>query len=162
MADIWDSIPTRSNANVESVDASWWNVIKTYLKLAFPGLSVSTSPFTIANNQSSYQNITGFVLDKDTFTRYKWRYRIQRSDDTPDVRDELGTVIARWDGTAWVYTRSIDEGNALGDGNEGGDYGTNYYHVDGATGQVQYKTSNMTGSSYEGTHEYRIIEVWNA
>lgn len=160
---LFEDIPERSNADEEEVEASWWNIIRMKLIAAFPGLASATgsNAFTIANNQSSYQDITGFLLDSDTYTYYKWRYRIQRSDDNPDVRDEVGTVVAKYDGTNWGFTREIDYGNALGDGTEGGDYGTDYYNVTTA-GQVQYKSSNMSGGSYTGTHEYRIVEVWNA
>jgi microcystin-dependent protein len=37
---IFDDIPTRSNANSEFVEASWWNIIKTKLQQAFPNLNI--------------------------------------------------------------------------------------------------------------------------
>lgn len=161
---LFEDIPVRSNFDTAYVEASWWNTIRTALVSAFPGVTASSTAFTIANNQSSYANITGFILDSATYTRYKWRYRIQRSDDTPDVRDEIGTMSAKWDGSAWSYIRTIEEGNALGDGVEGGETqvgATDAYYIVPATGQVQYKSSNMTGGTYVGKHEYKILETWS-
>lgn len=159
---LFSSLTRRSNADTNNVEASWWNDIIDALIAAFPGLAVSTSSVTIANNQSSYANITGLLLDKDTYTYYKIQYRIERSDDNPDVRMEVGTINARYVSGAWTYTRSIEFGNALGDGSEGGDYGTDYLSINSSTGQAEYKSSNMSGGSYAGTFDYKISETWGA
>ena len=155
---VFENLTLRSNG--EDVDVSWWNSIRSALISTFPSVAVSEVAQTLDNNQTSYVDITGLLLDSLSYTSYKIRYRLQRSDDSPDVRDEVGELQARWDGSAWTFTRTIDYGNALGDGTQDGDFGTDYLYIVPGTGQAQYKSSNMTGGTYVGKLEWRIIEAW--
>lgn len=162
----FENIPVRENATTD-VDASWWNTIRTYLINAFPGRQWSSTPFTLANNQSSLANITGLLLDSSAYTFYRIKYRAQRSDDSPASYYEVGELIAWHDGTQWNYRRSVELGNALGDGagSESGDYqvgGADSLQINSSTGQAEYLTGNMTGGSYVGTFDWEITETWGS
>lgn len=159
MADLFESIPVRNYG--DDVDPSFWNTIRTYLIQAFPGRFTNSSTVSIDNNQSSYQDVSGLLLVSSSYMFYKIRYRIHR-EDAGETRDEIGVLNAVWDGSAWSYSRDIDAGNALGDGTEGGDYGTDYLYIVPATGQIQYKSSNMSGGSYSGYIQWNVIETWSA
>lgn len=149
---IFESIPIRVNSDTVPVDASWWNTIRAKLIEAFAGLDASDEPLTIANNQSSYQNITGLVLDKDTYTVYGIRYTIYRKDDTPTEVKEVGLIVATWKpvAEAWSFSRRTEHGeDALGI--------VDALYIDPTTGQAQYKSNDMAGANYESTFEYQII-----
>ncbi len=154
---VFEDITIRSNA--DDVDAAWWNSIRTALIQAFGGTTGTSSDFTIANNQTSYANVTGLLLDSSTYTSYQIEYRIERSTDSPLYYDEVGVLTAYYDGTNWAFKRAVDYGNALGDGSELGDYGTDYLYVVPGTGQVQYKSSNMAGGSYSGVMTWKITRA---
>ena len=156
----FESIPIRSNGSTDIVEASWWNIIRTKLIEAFPGLpSTTTGSFSLVNNQSSFANVTGLLLDKDEARTYVVRYEILRSTDTPTSLYETGTLTFNWSGTAWITLREIDSGNALGLGIDTGPFGD--LRAEPSTGQVEYKTENLSGGSYAGTLKWRIVEVWN-
>lgn len=156
---IFDDLTVRQNG--DDIEDSWFNSIRTALRQAFPGLSISAGNETIANNQASFQSLTNLELDETTYTYYLVRYRIQRSDASPDVRYEIGTLKCYYDGTNWSSIREIDQGNALGDGTiGGGDYDD--LRINPANGVLQYKSSNMAGGSYVGTLNWKIVEAWDA
>jgi hypothetical protein len=162
----FEEIPVRQNA-ADDIDASWFNTIRTYLINIFPGVQTGGAPFTLANNQSSLADITGLLLDKDTYTFYRISYRAQRSDATPSSHYEVGELVAWWDGSQWNYKRSVKIGNALGDGagSMAGDYqvgGADSLQINSSSGQGQYLTGNMAGGSYAGTFDWRILEAWGA
>lgn len=156
MSNVFENIPIRSNADsTDYVDAGWWNVIRTALLSAFPGLATSgATPLTVANNQTADTNFTGLILDKDTYTAYKMEYRIKRSDGTTD-RAEVGYITATYK-SAWSYSRRIDHGDdALNSGSDS-------IAVDSSTGQLTYKSDNMPGGTYSGSFDYVIVRAYDA
>lgn len=157
---VFEDIPIRSNADDENVSASWWNIIRSKLITAFPSFEVPTSAFTIANNQSTQQDVTGLSVDSSDYHYYKYRYEVSRSDDTPKTQEEVGYLEAFYDGSSWSTIRTISFGNALGDGTEAGTgVTTDYLGFDSSTGQAKYKSSNFTGGSYEGSLLWSLVEV---
>lgn len=158
----FENIPVRENGMLD-VDASWWNTIRTYLINAFPNYKASSSAFTIANNQSSLADITGLLLDSSTHNFWLIRYRINRSTDSPLSYLEVGTLKVWFDGTSFNYSRTVDFGNALVDGDEEGEYqigGADTLQIDASTGQAKYLSSNLAGGSYAGAFDWRLIESW--
>jgi hypothetical protein len=157
---LFESIPIRSNANTEPVEASWWNIIRTKLIEAFGDIpETSKGSFAIANNQASYANITGLLIDKDETTSAMIAYRIKRSTDTPTIRYEVGLLDCHYVGGAWETFREINVGNALGDGTDEGPFGA--LRLEPTTGQAEYQSSNLSGGDYAGTIEWRIVRAWN-
>ena len=155
---LFSTIPDRENG--PDIEAGWFNLIKNYLVQAFPGINSSTAPFTIANNEASLINITGLLLDSSSYKYYKIRYDMHREDDGPLTQDEVGTLEAFWNGTAWETNRTIEFGNSLGDGTEGGSgTGTDYLVINGADGQAKYKSGNFTGGAYASALNWTIIET---
>lgn len=148
----FEDIPFRENG--KEVDSSWWNTIKTKLILAFPNIGGnSATPFTIANNQAAYVDITGFVFSSLVMTSQVARYEIYRKSDAPTERLETGIITCTYKPVAGVFSftrRSDNDEDAL---NIVGDS----IYVDPSTGQVQYKSDNITGANYVGKFSYSII-----
>jgi hypothetical protein len=104
--------------------------------------------FTIANNQSTFADITGLTFESDQAQAVEVDYYIKRTDDAPTYLFQMGRfrLHFRSDTNLWVFTDGrIDGDDALNVGVEplkvvtsgSGPY----------TAQVQYKSSNLTGGS---------------
>lgn len=161
----FEDIPVRSNSDL-TADASWWNTIRTFLVARFPNSQGSDAGISLTNNQSTLADLTGLLLDSDTYTDHRIRYRIQRSTSLATYK-EVGTILAWWDGSAWNYKRSVDYGNALGDGagSEAGDYqvgGSDSIQINSSTGQAEYLSHNMSGTGHSATFDWYIEESWAA
>lgn len=161
----FEDIPVRKNGSLD-VDASWWNTIRSRLIKHFPNQQVSSTPFEIVNNQDSLANIEGLLLDQNRSCFWKIRYKIKRSDNANSYI-EFGTITAWVENSQITYKRSVDVGNALGDGvgSPIGDYrvgSEESLQIDSQTGQAKYLSSNMTGASYQGSMEWKITETWGA
>lgn len=124
----------------EKVSESLDDVTGTYDKLL--------SSFTILNNQSAFVSITGCIFDPTPATGPRSvtiTYWVTRTTSTT-TKKECGTLIAEYNGSDWVY---INE--KVGDG------GIDLHMT--AAGQVQYKSTNMSGTSYSGTFYYRAKTI---
>ena len=146
---IFSSIPVRRNG-VEKAYASWWNDIRTALILAFGAGVVPETQFTIADNQSSYADVTGLLFDHNTVRSVKVEYSIYRTNGTSIERREMGTLTCTYKPVAgaWTYARVTDtEDDALNiaDG-----------LICNAAGQVQYK-SDSVGATYVGKMRYKVM-----
>lgn len=147
----FSSIPVRSNG--AKIESAWFNTIRQELINFFGGGAIDETQFTIADNQSSYANITGLVFAGATYASFKVQYTIYRFDGTSDERREVGTLTASYsaDADAWTYSRRIDDGiDALGIDDS--------LFVTSA-GQVQYQSDSM-GGTYEGYIRYKVLEVF--
>ena len=143
----FDLIPIRTNGQI--ADVSWWNTIRQYLINYFPNIGAQTV-FTIANNQSSPANITGLVLDKTLYGFYKIQYTYFRQTSSENER-VYGYINCHYNSITDVWT--------CDDKQDGGDLGWVGFDVSGQ--QLQYTSSNMSGTGYVGTLTYKIENSFN-
>lgn len=148
-----DFIPVRSNSDTGLVNASWWNVLRSaILSIAGAG-AIEETQFTIADNQSSYQDVTGLLLDKDVTQSVRIDYTFYRTNGSTVERRESGYLICLYKpvAAAWTYERYSwgDDALNMADG---------LYLT--SAGQVQYK-SDSVGATYVGTMRYKIALSFN-
>jgi hypothetical protein len=94
--------------------------------------------FTIADNQASFANITGLVLDHTISETYFAKYQLKRGTNKQD-----GELMFRYASSAWT----ISQGNSDGDVMLADSIVNGKDVVLGMSGeQVQYKSGNL-GSS---------------
>lgn len=143
-------IPQRENG--QEIDSSWFNTIRQFLIDAFDSENLGQQEVVILNNQASYANITDFILDSTEYISAIIRYDIFRVTDVPTERREMGTLTCIWDSTAaeWSIYRRLDGGT------DTLNMPTSLY-VNPSTGQMQYKTDFMSGTTHEGYFRYKII-----
>ena len=113
--------------------------------------SAAPNPFTIADNQSSYQNITGMLVDHTANQCAVVEYTIIRSDGT-NKRREHGYLYLTYDSqNGWVLNRTSQGVDAL-------NKGATSLNVT-AGGQVQYESDSM-GGSYQGQMTWSLISAF--
>lgn len=149
-----DLIPLRSNA--DDVDSSWWNSIRTAIGAMLGyGITYSSTPFTIADNQSSYADITGLVFDKDSYQAVKVWYTIFRTDATTPRR-EVGFFWLMYDSTnGWTLSRTSEIPGSMDALNIADSLAVT------SAGQVQYKSDSM-GGTYQGFMQWKAIITFAA
>lgn len=149
---LFSAIPVRSNADTGTVDASWWNTIRTALIAFAGGGVVDETQFTIADNQSSYQNITGLLFDASVTRAVTLEYTIYRTNGSSIERRESGFVTAFYKAVAaaWSFERVSYGDDALGNGTIAQSLNVT------SAGQVQYKSDSI-GATYVGTIRYRAV-----
>lgn len=111
--------------------------------------------YVLANNQSSFTNVTGLLFDNTTEKSVFAEYELQRTDSTPSEYRQSGSFIASYDGSAW----SIQFGAFVGDEMIADSLPSAYsvqFQMSG--GQVQYKTGNM-GSGHAGRLAISIVRI---
>lgn len=147
----FSDIPIRSNGAVVPVDASWWNTIRTKL-VSFFGTGVTApATFTIADNQSSYANITDFVLDSATYQYYAVEYTIIRTDGTVKRRERGMLYFSHDSVNGWVMERISGNADALNVADS----------LALSSQQLQYKSDSM-GGTYEGKFTWKIVSTFDA
>ncbi len=151
MSNQFSSIPIRSNANTGLVDASWWNTIRTALINFMGAGAIDETQFTIADNQSGYQNITGLLLDASVTRAVAIHYTIYRSTGAVERR-EMGVIWAFYKALATAWSFEVD---SYGDDSLGNGTVSVPLNVTSA-GQVQYKSDSM-GGSYSGKMRYKAV-----
>lgn len=127
------------------------------------GLTSATAPdvgagleqsFTLANNQSTFANITGMLADEASVTTQFIDFEIVRS-ETGNTYTQHGKLTHYWDGAQWVLTSEITHGYEMLQDSVATDY---FVQLQTNAGQVQYKTGNM-GASYSGKIKFTITEL---
>lgn len=155
MANFFEGIPLRSNADTGYVDASWWNTIRAYLINYFEEYigegGVSETQFPIADNQLTYQPITGLIIDKAVTVSFDLEYTMLRTDGTL-IRRERGAIYAHVKNDVWSYSREIKHGDDALNVDDS-------LTVDASTGQVSYKSDSM-GGTYLGTIRYKVLTAF--
>lgn len=151
----FSDIPIRSNSDTASrVEASWWNIIRTKLLEAFPVVnSNQLAPFTIANNISSYTDVTGAIFLPTEYTTWVLRYEVYRKTDASE-RLESGVLVLSYKPIATtysVYRQADNDEDAL-------NIADSLYVT--ALGQLQYKSDNMSGASYVGKFSYSVVNAF--
>lgn len=152
---LFEDIPLRENG--DKTDSSWWNTITQKLREAFPNITnIIAVPFSILNNQSTYQDITGIVFLNTNATTWVMRYEIYRKTSLEE-RLETGTMTISWKpilGAFVTNRRSDSDDDALNV--------TDSLAIDLATGKLQYKSDNMSGTGYVGKFSCSIINIFKA
>jgi hypothetical protein len=116
----------------------------------------SPEEYSLLNNQSSFANITGLLFDSAVHTTVFMDYEIELSDATPSLYRQSGSLIASYDGGAWL----LEAGSYIGDSvltTSAPVAGEIQLQMSG--GQVQYKSGNMAGGSFSGTLKLSITRV---
>lgn len=92
----------------------------------------------INNNQTTFLNIPGFSFDTSEVIAINAEYIVDRSTTIPAVTlSESGVIQGNYNGSTWTISRSFD-------GDADIEFDIN------SSGQIQYKTGNMTGAGYLG------------
>lgn len=92
----------------------------------------------IANNVTTPTNIPAFSFDTSEVISINAEYIVKRTTLVPaENLTESGTITGNYNGTAWTIS-------LMTDGNAGVEFSIT------PSGQIQYTSSNMTGSSYVG------------
>jgi hypothetical protein len=100
----------------------------------------SKSTFTIANNQSSATNLTGLSFSSSTEVLVRAIGRLKRTTSTTNLVEAI-ELYCIYDGSAWQLEFAGRYQDA----------GVEFSITSG--GQVQYISTNVTGSSYVGSFE---------
>jgi hypothetical protein len=101
---------------------------------------------TVANNQTSDDDLTGVIFDKTDVKAARMLFNIHRRTDTQN-KDETGEIYVfhNTETDAWDV-----KFNSFGDDAEV------TFAID-ATGQLSYQSSNLTGAAYSG--EIKITDI---
>lgn len=101
--------------------------------------------FNVANNQTSFADITGLIFNAASVREAQIRYSVFRvSTDNPSGHTESGTIQINYDNNAgW----SINQGNILGSS------GVTFSIT--PAGQLQYKSTDIGSLNYIGTMKFR-------
>ena len=128
-------------------DASdWAEAINDVVATLFGTYDVANTTASLTNNQSTAADVSGLLFDSSVVRSFIVNYVVYRSTDS-GYANESGTISAVYDGdTAWVYT--IDH---EGDGEVD-------FQVT-SVGQVQYFTSDLSGTNYSGTTKFNASAI---
>ena len=120
------------------------DALSTVLK---PNDIIQTSA-NIANNISAFTSIPGFSFDTSEVRAISSRFLISRSTVSPaQVLSEDGFIEGHFDGATWTISVRSNE-----------DAGVEFTIT--PAGQIQYKSSNLVGSSYQGEIQFEA-KVFN-
>ena len=144
-------IPIRYNSRgggQSRVDASWWNIIRTFLIDAFPG-TVGENAFNLLNNQNTPADIPNLIIDKDEYVFFKARLSYTRRTALPlEIRTYTEIVCTYRTDTGWDLEFEHNR-----------DFPEVVFSINPTTGQVSYTSDNMSGSSYFGKGYWRILDI---
>lgn len=98
---------------------------------------------TIANNQTIFTSVTGLIFNTTNVKAAHIEYMVFRSTNSTEL-DEIGSLSAIYNTstTSWELGRRST-----------GDAGIEFSITSG--GQIQYKSSNIAGTSYSGRIRFR-------
>jgi hypothetical protein len=104
---------------------------------------ITQSAFSIANNVSSFTNITGLAFSTATVRAATIEYSLYRTTSLNELA-ETGIIQVVYKNTAasWELIRNFV-----------GDSGVDFEITN--TGQLRYKSTNVAGASYSGTLKFR-------
>jgi uncharacterized protein YjbI with pentapeptide repeats len=126
----------------------WAEAVSDSLKSVQQPNDLLRSIATINNNVTTFTNISGFNFDTAEVRTINAEYIIKRTAVSPAANlVESGFIQGNFDGTNWNMVRR-----------QVGDAGIEFDIT--PAGQVQYTTTNLTGSSYAGSIIFRA-KVFN-
>lgn len=103
---------------------------------------ILTTSFNVANNQAIAANVTGASFDDSTVRGFILSYSIYRSTNSNEA-SETGQIYGTYSSTAgtWEIAQSY-----------AGSSGVTFSITNG--GQIQYVSSNLSGTSYSGKMKF--------
>lgn len=118
----------------------WASAVTDVLNNLLGPNDILQTSFDVANNQTSFANITGLVFDAASVRKASVDYAVSRlSEDNPSGFTEGGTIEIVYDNNAgWSHAIGGVVGNA------------GIYFFVTSLGQVQYKTTDIGDDSYVG------------
>lgn len=136
------TVPIRSNG--ETIEASWFNTIRTFLIDGFTGI-VSQTTSTIVNNSTTA--VAELIFDAtDTIAGQVSVYVMRDSDTDPKVIT-TSRLLFNYDGTNW----NIIETDLLGP-----ETGVTFSITQGNTvGQISYTSTNYDNTGYTSRFDFR-------
>lgn len=108
-----------------------------------------SSTFSIANNQSSSANITDLIIDPVLYRGFTLEYTLYRTTDTNEVA-QIGRLRGVYKAIAGTW--------ALTDDYSGDNAGVSFTIT--SSGQIQYTSTDLTGTSYSGILDHKIIQLF--
>lgn len=147
MANISD-IPIRSNG--QTVDASWWNIIRTILIDVFASIIPNEFQVTIANNAGATA-ISGLIFSSGTTHAVRLITTIYRQTDAPTQIRSFTKLFATFKPTA---------GWAIDYQHIGDDPGVTFT-INTTTGQISYASTNIAGANYVGKMRYKTTDTFS-
>lgn len=124
----------------------WAEEVTTVLQGLDNGNDILQTSFNIANNTSSASDVVGLIFNSATVRSAVVSYSIYRKTDTNELAEvgELDLIYKNGGtiGSKWSIGREFS----------GNDAGLLFTMTD--TGQVQYTSTNVTGTNYSGTMHF--------
>jgi hypothetical protein len=140
----------------EGENPSWGEQVSDWAEAVTEALSTVQKPndiiqtsANIANNVSVFTAIPGFSFDTSEVRAVSAQFLITRSVTVPSFSvTESGFIEGNFDGTDWTIS-------VRSNGNSGVEFNIT------PAGQLQYKSSDITGSSYSGEIQFEA-KVFNS
>lgn len=114
---------------------------------------ITSTSFDIANNTTVFTDILGLNFNTGLVrAAYQIPYAVYRvTDSNPSGHAEVGEIQAVYDnaaasGSKWTWSVEFT-----------GDSGITFFITD--SGQIQYKSTNITGANYAGTINFRANTI---
>lgn len=126
---------------------SWAEAVSDALSDVQAPNDILLTTSTILNNQAAFVNISAFTFSTASVRRIDCEYLIERSTLTPSQKIvEAGRIEGFYDGTNWSWAvQSV--------GDAGIEFNIN------TSGNVQYKSSDLSGTGYVGQIKFRAKTV---
>ncbi len=126
---------------------AWAEEVTSVLETLFGTNDIPNTSFTITNNQSSATNLTGLLFNTAAVRAATIEYAIYRTTNSNELA-ESGEIYIVYKNTAatWELTQTKND-NA----------GVNLSITN--TGQFQYTSSNVSGTSYSGSIRFRAKTI---
>jgi hypothetical protein len=100
---------------------------------------ISTTTFTVADNVTTFTDITGFAFDSATSRSFHAEYNVFRTDGSSNIA-ESGFIYGINDGTDWYISNQYVHSAEM------------EFSIT-SSGQMQYKSSSV-GGTYSGTMKF--------
>lgn len=141
------SYPTSGDEPGWGSDATGWaQGVTTVLNDLLGANDILETTVNIANNQTSFVDITGLILNSASVRASEITYSLSRtSTGAPSGHTETGTINVIYD--SGNSTWALAQGNILGNAGV-------LFQITGS-GQFQYKSSDIGATGYTGTLHFR-------
>jgi len=137
--------PDNGESHGYGEDASGWaEEVNTVLNTLFGNNDITTTSFSIGDNQSTPANITGLRFDPSLVRSFEVTYDAIRSDGASQIQ-ENGKIFGIYNGSTWEITNEFN-----------GDAGLDFIMT--SAGQLQYYSSNI-GGTYTGTMKFKGVAI---
>jgi hypothetical protein len=162
-SDTYDNLETYAGLGTHDGELVFANDRDRYYKIissALINIGDNSDSFTVANDQSAWGDVTGLRFVSDRETGVEVSARIERSTDSDHKIEVLKfAVFYNSDSNTWV----LEPGRSYGSDDAMDMSATEDFPFQVATtgsgpytGQVQYKSSNMSGTGYSGNMNFTV------